>query len=233
MKKYETQNYVFYYQENSTAERDIAEIAKRQQLCFQYICQILKASPQFKIEYYLCETAEEVGRIYGDNEPCNGFADSPNKIYAVYNPEIQCIGFHEDAHIVSYTINQPDSPAIREGLAMYFDRKWWGIHNLDWTVLFMKTNRFIPIDELLDAEKFYSVDCSISYPIMGAFTDWLIFTYGIDRYLEFYKYDNSKTALQSEYKQSPEELNQAFIAYINLFETSERLEQAMEELLAE
>ena len=39
--------------------------------------------------------------------------------------------------IISYTVNRPDSPAIREGLAMYFDRKWWGIQNLDWTGYFL------------------------------------------------------------------------------------------------
>ena len=102
---------------------------------------MLNTRPVFKIEYFLCETPEDVGRIYGDNEPCNGFAAPPNKIYAVYNEKIQCIGFHEDAHIISYTINRPDCPAIREELAMYFDRKWWGIQNLDWVGFFLKEKR--------------------------------------------------------------------------------------------
>ena len=79
--------------------------------------------------------------------------------------------------IISYTVNRPDSPAIREGLAMYFDRKWWGIQNLDWTGYFLKTGQFIPVDKMLDREFFFEHDCTIAYPIMGAFTDWLIATY--------------------------------------------------------
>ena len=58
----ETLNYIFYYQENSTADRDILKIAQIQQSCYEYICSVLKTTPTFKIEYFLCETAEDVGR---------------------------------------------------------------------------------------------------------------------------------------------------------------------------
>ena len=231
MKQYETQNYIFYYQDNSTADRDIVKIAQIQQSCYEYICSVLKTTPAFKIEYFLCETAEDVGRAYGDNEPCNGFASLPNKIYAVYNEATQCIGFHEDAHIISYTINRPNCPAIREGLAMYFDRKWWGIQNFDWVGYFIRNDKIIPIDELLDNEVFFANDCSITYPIMGAFTDWLIANYGMNKYLDLYKYEDTKKAIVIVYEKSAEELNQAFIDYVKLFETDTVLEQRMESLM--
>ena len=231
MKSYETSNYIFYYQENSTAEKDISKIAQLQQSCFEYICNVLQVTLNFKIKYYLCETPDDVGRIYGDNEPCNGFACSPNKIYAVYNEETKCIGFHEDAHIVSYTINTPNVTAIREGLAMYFDKKWWGIQNLDWTGYFIKTGKYVSINDLLDDEIFYSIDCSIAYPIVGAFTEWLISSYGIDKYLQFYKYENSSVALSSVYNQTSEELSKAFVDYVRLFEIDEVLEHRMERLV--
>ena len=141
MEQYETRHYIFNYNKNSKAGKDVIAIAKYQESCLKYICSVLRIYPDFKIEYYLCDTPEEVGHIYGDDEPCNGFTDLPNKIYAVYNDEVQCIGFHEDAHVISYLINRPNSCAIREGLAMYFDRKWWGIQNLDWTGYFIKTNK--------------------------------------------------------------------------------------------
>lgn len=231
MKSYETSNYIFYYQENSTAEKDISKIAQLQQSCFEYICNVLQVTLNFKIEYYLCETPDDVGRIYGDNEPCNGFACSPNKIYAVYNEGTKCIGFHEDAHIVSYTINTPNVTAIREGLAMYFDKKWWGIQNLDWTGYFIKTGKYVSINDLLDDEIFYSIDCSIAYPIVGAFTEWLISSYGIDKYLQFYKYENSSIALSLVYNQTSEELSKAFVDYVRFFEIDEVLEHRMKKLV--
>jgi len=233
MKQYESSHYIFNYNQDSKAEKDIIKISKYQEACYEYICNVLKIEPSFKIEYFLCDTPEEVGRIYGDDEPCNGFADLPNKIYAVYNEEVQCVGFHEDAHVISYLINRPNSCAIREGLAMYFDRKWWGIQNLDWTGYFINNNTYIAIEELLNDEVFFSYDCTITYPIMGAFTDWLIATYGIDLYLDFYKYENVFEGIQQVYKKTPKELNQMFVDYVNLFRIDEVVESRMDTLFKE
>ncbi len=233
MKQYESSHYIFNYNQDSKAEKDIIKISKYQEACYEYICNVLKIKPCFKIEYFLCDTPEEVGRIYGDDEPCNGFADLPNKIYAVYNEEVQCIGFHEDAHVISYLINRPNSCAIREGLAMYFDRKWWGIQNLDWTGYFINNNTYIAIEELLNDEVFFSYDCTIAYPIMGAFTNWLIATYGIDLYLDFYKYENVFEGIQQVYQKTPKELNQMFVDYVNLFRIDELVESRMDTLFKE
>lgn len=232
MNRFETEHYIFYYSAGSKAEEDIADIANCQERCFRYICTVLQVTPEFKIEYYLCSSPEEVGRVYGDDEPCNGFAALPNKIYAVYNEQVQCIGFHEDAHVVSYILNWPDCPGIKEGLAMYFDRKWWGIQNMDWTGYFLKSGRYIPVDRLLDKSFFFEQDCSITYPIMGAFADWLISTYGIDNYIRMYKQQDMAVAMTQVYHKTPEELNQAFTDYVRLFRIDGVLEQRMEMLLS-
>lgn len=231
MVQFESEHYIFRYGANTKAEQDIVKIATYQESCFQYICSVLGVTPEFKIEYYLCDSPEEVGRIYGDNDPCNGFAALPNKIYAVYNEQVKCVGFHEDAHIISFTINRPACPAITEGLAMCFDRKWWGIQNLDWTGHYLKTGRYIGVDKMLNREGFFSEDCSITYPIMGAFTDWLIATYGIERYMQMYKQQNMAEAMLLVYQNTPEELNKAFTDYVQMFGIDEMLEQRMESLL--
>ncbi len=233
MIQYESEHYIFHYGADTKAEQDIAEIVACQESCFRYICGVLNVTPAYKIEYFLCDSPEEVGRIYGDDDPCNGFAAPPDKIYAVYNEQVQCIGFHEDAHIISYIVNRPDSPAIREGLAMYFDRKWWSIHNLDWTGHYLNTGRYVPVDKMLTREFFFEHDCSITYPIMGAFTDWLIATYGMDCYMRMYKQQNTVEAMICVYQKSPEEINKAFTDYVRLFKIDEALEQRMESLLNE
>ena len=231
MMQFESEHYIFHYGANTEAEQDISEIAVYQESCFRYICDVLDVTPEFKIEYFLCDSPEEVGRIYGDNDPCNGFAAPPNKIYAVYNEQVRCIGFHEDAHIISFTINRPPCPAITEGLAMYFDRKWWGIQNMDWTGYYLKTDRYIGIDKMLNREGFFSEDCSITYPIMGAFTDWLIATYGIERYMQMYKQHDMPAAMVEVFKKTPEELNREFVSYVQLFKNDEVLEERMEYLM--
>lgn len=230
-KQFESEHYIFHYGADTKAEQDIAQIAACQEACFRHICKVLRVMPEFKIEYFLCDSPEEVGRVYGDNDPCNGFAAPPDKIYAVYNQQVQCIGFHEDTHIISYTVNRPDCPAIREGLAMYFDRKWWGIQNLDWTGYYLKTGRYTPVDVLLDKQSFFAEDCAVTYPIMGAFTDWLIAFYGVENYMCFYRQQDMVSAMAQVYQRTPAEMDLAFTDYVRLFRTDEALEHRMADLL--
>lgn len=231
MKQFESEHYVFNYNERSKAACDIAEIAEHQEHCFQHICKVLNVTIDFKIEYFLCNSPEEVGEIYGDNEPCCGFASLPNKIYAVYNEQVQCIGFHEDAHIISYTRNRPNCPAIREGLAMYFDRKWWGISNLDWTVYYLKNGQYLTIDELLESDTFFAADDTKTYPIMGAFTEWLISVYGIETFMQVYCQKDIFTAMEMIYHKTPAELNSDFVSYVRLFRLDSTLEKHIDALL--
>lgn len=233
MKCFESENYIFHYEADTKAEQDIKKIVACQESCFQYICSVLRVKPDFKIEYFLCNSPEEVGRVYGDNDPCNGFAAPPNKIYAVYNENVQCIGFHEDAHLISFTINRPRCPAITEGLAMYFDRKWWGITNLDWTDYFIKSGRYVPFHRLLEREYFFQHSDTITYPIVGAFTEWLIATHGIENYLRMFRQQDMAQAITEVYGQTPEELNSAFVAYVGLFKCDSALEQRMKDLLSQ
>ena len=68
---------------------------------------------------------------------------------------------------------------------------------------------------------------------MGAFTDWLIATYGAESYMQMYKQENIAEAMPLVYQKTPEELNKAFTDYVRLFRIDEALEQRMESLLHE
>lgn len=234
MKEMETLHYIFHYGENTPAERDIADIAAGQEACYCHVCRVLKVRPGFKIEYFLCQTPEEVGRLYGDDDPCNGFTVMPNRIYAVYNDTVQCVGFHEDAHIISYCINRPDCPAIREGLAMFFDRRWWGISNQDWTVYYLRKGLFPGMSEWVDKESFFSVDCAVSYPIAGCFTEYLILTYGIERYLDFYRgHGGTEKEFSRVYQTSIAEMDLEFRNYVRLFALDDGVSRRIEAILEE
>lgn len=232
MKTYETANYIFNYTENSPAERDIEKIAAMQESCFSYICDVLRVKPSFRIQYFLCETAQQVGEIYGDNVPCNGFASMPDKVYAVYNEQVKCIGFHEDAHVISCLRNRPLSAAVREGLAMFFDRKWWGISNQEWTEYYIKNGMFAGLSSYLKDEVFFEIDCSISYPIAGSFTEYLIHTYGMEKYLAFWDWKGDMTeAARQVFGCSVGQLDEAFRNYIALFRMDEAVEARIVQLV--
>lgn len=188
MIKTSSEHYDFYYLKNSIAQRDINQIVKLQEACYLEITKVLNIEVEFRIQYYLLDTPELVGKVYGDGEACNGFANEPDEIYAVYNDEIKCVGYHEDTHILSYTINRPKSNFVREGLAMFFDKFWWNQANEVWVKRFLKEGKYISVKLLLLDEYFLKMSDAITYPIAGAFTKYLIDHYGIDRYLSYYKF---------------------------------------------
>jgi hypothetical protein len=197
----------------SLAEKDIDKIANIQEICFQDICDFLNVAPPYKIKYYLLETPELIGEIYGDNDPCNGYANPPDEIYAVYNEKVKCIGYHEDAHIISYALNMPQSIFLREGLAMYFDKVWWNKPNDEWVRILIKSNRYLNIKDLLQNDLFLNHSDEITYPIAGAFVKYLINRYGKELFISVYSYKGYDLLgeIECKYKQKIELIEESFL----------------------
>ena len=223
LNKYASEHYDFHYVSGSNAERDIEKIAKIQENCFEDICNFLNVSPTFKIQYFLLETPELVGEIYGDYDPCNGFANPPNEIYAVYNEKVKCIGYHEDAHIISYLINRPHSNFLREGLAMYFDKTWWDKTNEEWVKMIIKDNKYLKIEKLIQNDYFLTHSDEITYPIAGAFIKYLIDNYGKDLFISIYKYkcDDLLGKIENSYDNNIEIIEKEFLESLYFHELLE------------
>ena len=66
---------------------------------------------------------------------------------------------------------------------------------------------------------------------MGAFTEWLIDTYGMEKYQSFYRQKESVHALERVYCKTLVELNTAFVDYVRLFRVDEAVKRRMAELL--
>ena len=211
---YSSEHYLFHYQAGSVAEKEIHQIAEEQENAFSRICSTLQVNYPEKINYYFCDSPLEIGRIFWEEGiPCNGLAVcGENKIYAVYTDEIKCIGAHEDTHLISWQIGFPESYFVVEGLAMSFDRSWWGVPNEVWVSYYHTRYPDMSVGKLLDNDAFLERDCSVTYPIAGAFTKFLIDTYGIERYLSFYKYDSaiSEEIVQSVFNTSLHEIEKSF-----------------------
>ncbi|MGL6108001.1 hypothetical protein [Romboutsia sp.] len=229
----ESNHYTFHYHKNSTAEYMIDEIIKEQEYCFNHISTVLGIDFNIKINYYLCNSAEEVGILYGDNDPCNAFARKPNNIFAVFNEDVKCIGYHEDSHILSYSIATPQQVFVREGLAMYFDKHHWGISNSNWVSYYIHSDKYIGISNLISNDEFYKYPWNITYPIAGAFTDYIISTYGIDKYIEFYKVLNTNfnADFNNVFGIDVNEFECRFIKYIKSLKTNKDLFDLLETLM--
>lgn len=232
--KKESVHYIFHYIKNSCAEKDIYKIIDFQEKCFKHICNSLKVNIGFKINYYLCDSPEELGRIYGDNEPANGFAQMPDKIYAVYNEKVKCIGYHEDVHIISYnTLTRPKQSFIREGLAMFFDRVWWGYPNQAWVKEMIECGVFLKVSNLMNNEEFFKYSEVITYPYAGAFTEFLINIFGIEKYKKLYlnTSENAEASFSSIFGSTLENIENEFTDYVTTVRYDSSIYKTIKEYL--
>jgi len=221
-KVFETEHYIFHFKENSLAEKYINYISNTQENCYKKITSLLNIFPNFKIHYYLIDSPIIVGKIYneihcdGDDEPCNGFTNYPDTIYCVYNNEIKCIGLHEDTHIISYCKFRPKSAFLREGLAMYMDKFWHSKTNERWVLESINKGFEIDFFKLLNNNNFFKIDCNISYPLSGAFVNFICENFGIKKFLSelYYTKKNYIKQLNLLFKYKKQDMHNSFVEFI-------------------
>lgn len=186
-----TEHYAFHYRKGSLAEKEIQTIAQKQENVFSKICNILNVTYLERIDYYFTDSPKSIGRaVWNEDISCNGVARcGRNKIYAVYTEKIRCIGAHEDTHLISFLINYPESDFVVEGLAVALHGLWWGLPNEAWASYYMEKFSDLSVGSLFDNDTFAKIDSVITYPIAGAFTQFLMDTFSRERYLDYYKYD--------------------------------------------
>ena len=213
----ESTHYVFHAAKGSIAMDEIAHIIEIQETCFHIIAATFGNEPTLRIQYHLYPTRVDVGMAYGDNEPANGFNRLPDEVHAVYNAEIKCIGFHEDAHLISYHLfGRPKTMFVREGLAMHFDAFWHGISNQVWAEYFYRKNPSLKITDWMRNETFVSEDMNMTYPVSGAFCSYLINVYGINKFIEMFKCitKDMEAILRVIYKSSASNIEEDFRNYL-------------------
>ncbi len=198
-------HYLFHYHEGALTGVDINQIVTTQESCHRHICAVLQVEMDIPIQYFLYDNPEEVGRRYpaikgyGDTEPTNGFAHEPDQIHAVYNREVKCIGFHEDAHLISNrTMGKPEQSLLREGLAMWFDKTWWGFPNEAWALVYAQDSLWPGLGNLASNERFSEYSDIVTYPIAGAFVEFIIMRFGLGRFKELY--GNAGDCLESSFR---------------------------------
>ena len=238
---FETEHYVFHFPRNSLAAQDIRSIAETQEKGYEKICGLLQISFTHKISYWLYDSPQLIGDVFCDGVPCNGlsivddsdesigrrssltgleedsFAVEPYSVHAVYEEQIKCIGEHEDTHIISAQLCNPKSAFLAEGLAMFMDGKWWGTDNKAWAVKDAQEGTLISTDEaiVLSEDDFYDLEWVKTYPVAGAWTDYIIGAYGVDKYKEFYCSKEYSESAKAVFGRTLRELHQEFVRWLD------------------
>jgi len=181
----QTPHYRLFYHRGSLAQKHIASIARWQEKCYKQISALLGVQYESSIRMYLCDSPAEIAQITGC-PPCNGMTFDYDLIYAVFNEQVQCLGPHEDAHILSYQMAIPESIFVKESLAMYFDGAYHGVQNERIAGEWIRSHSDFEVTSLKENRVFIGLPEPISYPLAGAYASWMIHHYGVSAYLKWY-----------------------------------------------
>lgn len=202
-------HYVFHYFQNSLAEKEIKKIIETQELAYKKITKTLKLKNKRKINYYLYPSKKTKQNLIGDDGHGNAiwleikkrkvWVPKKIEVHSLYNNKIQCIGPHEDTHLLSL----PWGVSIflfSEGLAEFMDERWYGKDIDIWARKYLKENKLYSLKFLLENKNWNKVNDMITYPQVGSFVRFLINTYGIEKFKKIYKRTSRQKILKENVK---------------------------------
>ena len=218
--KEESLHYIFNFQKNSLAEKNIKEIVKLKEEHHLKILSFLELDNNRKIDYYIYSSIQEKNLLMGDDSPGNAIWEelennNPKKfeIHVVYNEKCRFIGEHEDTHLLSL----PWGLSIYlfcEGLAQYMENT------------FLNRDLHLAAKELMEEEKIYSIDfiCNnnnweyveptVIYPQIGSFIKYLIESYSKENFKRVYQ----NTSREKEITENLLEIEKIYQKNINQLE---------------
>ena len=194
--KRKSSHYVFHYFENSLAAEEIEKIVETQEQNYRKIIKILGLENKRKIDYYLYPSEKIKESLMGDNgygnaiwveiEKIKVWVPKKFEVHCLYNNKIQCIGPHEDTHLLSLPYGAATF-LFSEGLAEFMDEKWQGREIDIWAKEYFKKNKLYAIKFLMENKNWDKVDDMIAYPQSGSFIKYLINTYGIEKFKKMHQ----------------------------------------------
>jgi hypothetical protein len=195
MDKRRTTHFDIYYFKDSTAEKEIDQVAEQKDKGFGEICRFLGKDSAVRICLVLFEDGQT--KHWETGHQGLGWAYG-NTIVEVYNKQEQLDPYHETTHILMRPFGNP--PALfNEGFAVYISERL-GAHALEdlgggLSTIFQRVRElkskgeWIELKELITYTEIGSRESRpfVAYPEAAAFVKFLIDEYGKDKFLCAYK----------------------------------------------
>lgn len=218
--KEESLHYIFNFQKNSLAEKNIKEIVKLKEEHHLKILSFLELDNNRKIDYYIYSSIQEKNLLMGDDSPGNAIWEelennNPKKfeIHVVYNEKCRFIGEHEDTHLLSL----PWGLSIYlfcEGLAQYMENTFLNRDLHSAAKELMEEGKIYSIDFLCNNNNWEHVEPTIIYPQVGSFIKYLIEYYDKENFKRVYQ----NTSREKEITENLLEIEKIYQKNINQLE---------------
>lgn len=195
MQKRVIKHFDIYYFKDSTAEREIEQIAEQKERGFEQICRFLGKDSDVRIRMVFFEDGETKQRQTGHQGAGWAFG---NTIVEVYNEKEKLDPYHETTHVLMRPFGNP--PALfNEGFAVYMSERL-GAHalkNLGGGLVrihqraggLKEQGQWIDLEELVTYTEIGSRESRppVSYAEAASFVKFVIDSYGKDKFLRAYK----------------------------------------------
>jgi hypothetical protein len=192
--KRETKNFVCHYRKGyGPSPLQLRRLDK----FYREISLHLDVTLDRKIDYYKCDSPEEVGKLLG-MAPATGLGYYPNCVVTAMGWS----SFHEVVHVLlGQTCRKQPVSLILEGAACYFGGSNTVTREaqLSWAKTLLENKESLPISRISRERAFWSAeDMNDPYAQAASFVGFLVETYGISKFKELYKYRDATEDLGAE-----------------------------------
>ena len=142
-----------------------------------------------KLQYFKYTGRAQMGSVTG--QVTNGWADPPRStVHSIWPSD-----GHEALHVYTALLGRP-SDFFNEGIAVALNTgpddgmsgpRWNGIHVHAHVAMLRRTQRFVPLSQLLTTNDFRDIDDWVSYGEAGSFLFWLVETYSLESMIQFFR----------------------------------------------
>lgn len=186
MEQRATDHFDIYYFADSTAARQIDEIARQREDALKRLCELVKTEFETRIRVVLFE--DELSKLKATGHQGAGWAFD-NTVVEVYNEQEHVDPYHEITHIVMGRFGNPPA-MLNEGFAVHMQEghRWSG-RPVDQTVAkLLSEERLVPLTALLKRTEIgaHADDGEVAYPQSASFVGFLLERYGQQQFLKVY-----------------------------------------------
>jgi hypothetical protein len=171
-----SQNFVYYFEAHSPAERDIENIKTNMEKERSTVEKVLGAVSRQKLEVFLVDSLKRMKELVGSER--HAWAND-TVIGATYGDEgIRRVGAHEIFHCLALKLwGKASGLWVSEGLAVYSEDQWRGIPLHLLAKWLLDHQKLLPMTTLTNSDSWKT--SMITYPQCGSFVKFIYEKYGM------------------------------------------------------
>lgn len=185
----ETQHYRFIFHGQNVPREKIQSFAEIQERrVVNLISQLNVLNEPFpKISYHLYESFEDKGLVTRNTDPSH-FDFDKWQVHTVFNADVYGGDFTSDVRIIFRKfVGESASPALQDGVAIYFSEEWGRSGFRFWAKRFFDTDNVNSLSDLLNSGIFARESYLFMRPLAGSFVEFLITKYGWKEFLDLFQ----------------------------------------------